>query len=168
MQTAGQQQDNSITVVTKPCTSYRPCPALAADSAVPHSVWNWPPSSMLHITRFPPPRPVCFAVTFVFHACSASGEDLPDSFYEFTGDDYARVARGWGANFAGPPAAAHLKTAKMRATEAAAAARLAPPIPVRVMFPNAMVLQATFVASDTVSALQVQRTNLIWLMQGCA
>lgn len=111
---------------------------------------------MLRVTNFPTPNRVYFAAKSVFHACSAGGGDLPDSFYEFTGDDYACVARGWGANLAGPPPPAHLKTAKMRAAEAAAAVRHAPPIPIRVLFPDAMVLQATFAASDTVSALQVR------------
>lgn len=38
--------------------------------------------------------------TVCYRSAAGSG-DLPDSFYEFTADDYARVARGWGANAAG-------------------------------------------------------------------
>jgi hypothetical protein len=86
-----------------------------------------------------------------------SVEDPPDSFYEFTADDYARVARGWGANTAtGPAANAPLKTARMRAADAAAAAAKVGPVPVRVYgFADDLALQATFAAADPVSALQV-------------
>lgn len=85
-------------------------------------------------------------------------EDPPDSFYEFTADDYTRVARGWGANTAtGPAANAPLKTARMRAADAAAAAQKVGPVPVRVYgFGNDMALQATLSATDPVSALQVR------------
>jgi hypothetical protein len=87
-----------------------------------------------------------------------SVEDPPDSFYEFTADDYTRVARGWGANTAtGPPANAPLKTARMRAADAAAAAQKVGPVPVRVHgFGDDMALQATLSATDPVSALQVR------------
>lgn len=95
----------------------------------------------------------------MFANCSV--DDPPDSFYEFTADDYFRVARGWGANFAtGPAASAPLKTGRVRAAEAAAAAAKIGPVPVRVLgFSEGMALQATFAATDPVSALQVGRVE---------
>ena len=92
-----------------------------------------------------------------FYDSTHSVEDPPDSFYEFTADDYARVARGWGANTTtGPAANAPLKTARMRAADAAAAAQVVGPVPVRVYgFVDDLALQATLSATDPVSALQV-------------
>ena len=100
-----------------------------------------------------------FPAKFCCVPCSAAvRDDPPDSFYEFTADDYARVARGWGANTAGgQPASGPLKTAKLRAAEAAAAAQRVGPIPVRVMFPDGMVLQV-------MCRIDISATPALWQM----
>ena len=78
----------------------------------------------------------------VIAGCSAADEPAPgDDFYEFTAEDYARVATA-RHRAAAAAEGATLRTAALRERdERAAAARLGP-APVRVHLPDGLVMQA--------------------------
>ena len=72
---------------------------------------------------------------------SVADEGGDDAFYEFTAEDYARVAAG-RARAAAAAESATLRTAALRAREEAAAAGRHGPVPIRVHLPGGLVLQA--------------------------
>lgn len=91
--------------------------------------------------------------------CCRSGTDLPAEFYDFTADDYHAVMSGWAkqkASAAGP-----LKTQKLREQDQRRRAEQFGPVPVRVHWPDGVILQAHFRALETLEAL-------LRLVQQCA
>lgn len=88
------------------------------------------------------------------NAAGAATEEM-DSFFEFTAADYARVSRGWGSNMAKESASSTpLMTAKLRSAAAELAAACAPSIPVRIAFPDGMLLQGRFASGETLASIK--------------
>ncbi|KAK9839775.1 hypothetical protein WJX81_000496 [Elliptochloris bilobata] len=76
-----------------------------------------------------------------------------DDFYEFTAEDWARVAAG-RARAAAAAEGASLRTAALRERDERVAASRHGPAPVRVHLPGGLVLQASFGALETLGALR--------------
>ena len=77
--------------------------------------------------------------------------DLPPEFYDFTPDDYQKVMSSWtkqNSQGAGP-----LKTQKLREQDERRRAEQFGPVPVRVHFPDGVVIQAEFKPTETLSSL---------------
>ena len=67
-------------------------------------------------------------------------EEPPEEFFEFTADDYHRVAAGHARERA--HAESGLRTQKLREEEMRRRAASLGPVPIRVHFPDAIILQA--------------------------
>lgn len=76
---------------------------------------------------------------------------MPDEFYEFGVEDYAKVVQGY--KIAKQRAEAGLRTAKMRETEAVERAKRFPETRIRIFFPDGFIVQVT----QQVSLLSTER-----------
>ncbi|BDA50940.1 probable tether containing UBX domain for GLUT4 at C-terminar half [Coccomyxa sp. Obi] len=85
-------------------------------------------------------------------AMRGAEEEPPEEFFEFTPDDYHRVVAGQARERA--RAETGLRTQKLREDEMRRRAAALGPVPIRVHFPDDIILQASFGALEQLSVLR--------------
>ena len=88
--------------------------------------------------------------------CSVSADDPPPEFYDFTAEDFHRVTASRGA--AAARAQVGMKTAAMRRADMEAAGSRLGPVPVRIHFPDDVIVQVLSSNNDILPPiLKIQR-----------